>query len=719
MNSEFEVRSAESEGLPDDLFDNPDKYDDLIPMWKSSVNLIRQYETTKPKKREKLLDQFALTYVKNPRNIGYLLDNLSLANKLRPEASINQIEDKLVEKVVRVAGKRSNLSLWKPEKIEQLIQLGITSSGKYLDVIERIKNGFFNSPQTVEEAIDLHYNTAWAMVSSQDHRVREEIFSTLCLETDSLKPTSSSVVYFGMGIFSSTDNYLSKYYAVMDAIDHVGIFLETTSSKDTVYFDSERAWKRVERIEKTVQSTPSLQKLLKLRMEELDRKNPTRLNNLAIKIGEIEEEYQPPIDTRLIGQNYLESRELIKKNLDNLNHAPWPKNVIANRNEPLRKLVFETIGPLSLKAWWERQVSSFQERGYERLTKKGIDLTEDLQLEIIAKDFDSIEQKNNLIREIRETLLSGKSVNPNRKLMVPMEEALDVARETFGFSEFFDQDKKIFFNIHRLIPEESIGKLASVLEYHRPLFSLEQTKEIFEENTTLTKDLINKFTRSIGKRGYKIIIADPSLRQLGYESINFNQEFKDQINIMVAIDGQEYEFGLSPEYQITLGKDIKKILSPQDHAWLELLTLSHLKKLMCTEEENIKEELVGGNKQFEHYRKQMVHRVEHLRRLPLGWNFSTDAFNKCLKSNLPIRNLFKINQMRTEIGWGGSQDTGVWTYVSGSEFDIDTPTAKPVKVAFATATEDMRKVIDLSAVSQEELDRLEKEILEEIEDEVS
>ncbi len=103
-------------------------------------------------------------------------------------------------------------------------------------------------------------------------------------------------------------------------------------------------------------------------------------------------------------------------------------------------------------------------------------------------------------------------------------------------------------------------------------------------------------------------------------------------------------------------------------------------------------------------------------------NYSTNAFELCSRSHLPIPSSLKrldiINRMRAERGWGGTLETGMWTYVSGVERDIDTQVAKPVRVAFKNATEDMRKVIDLGATSQEELDRLEKVILDDLEVEV-
>jgi len=147
----------------------------------------------------------------------------------------------------------------------------------------------------------------------------------------------------------------------------------------------------------------------------------------------------------------------------------------------------------------------------------------------------------------------------------------------------------------------------------------------------------------------------------------------------------------------------------QDQVWLELLVLSHLKKVMCTEEkeEVLKEEMVGGIKQYEIYKHQTIRRTDYLRQLPEGEHYSESAFLNCLKSNLPVRNLHLINQRRVEAGFRPV------TYVVGVE-KVDEPNVKPVKVAYKNASADIRSVIPLGEYSNEELARVEEEILRDL-----
>lgn len=265
-------------------------------------------------------------------------------------------------------------------------------------------------------------------------------------------------------------------------------------------------------------------------------------------------------------------------------------------------------------------------------------------------------------------------------------------------------------------PDDISGRFSSIIEYHRPAFDQEQLKTAESQITSIRAALQTDFIRSVGSRGYTLVVSDPILKQLGYEELTVKQSSaSNRIHVQITVDHEEYEFDLDAGYRIILGGDVKRFVNPQDQTWLELLTLSHLKKVICTEEdeESIKAELVGGAKQYEGFRRQQVSRREHLRRQTPGRNYSTESFNRCLKSQLPVKNLFLINRMKAEIGKGGTLETGIWTYVSGTEY-TDIPEAKPVRVAFKKSAEDMRAVIPLGEVSPEELTRIEHEILGEL-----
>ncbi len=57
-------------------------------------------------------------------------------------------------------------------------------------------------------------------------------------------------------------------------------------------------------------------------------------------------------------------------------------------------------------------------------------------------------------------------------------------------------------------------------------------------------------------------------------------------------------------------------------------------------------------------------------------------------------NLGMINKMRVSIGVGGTPKTGIWAYVSGTEF-CGCSGIRPVKIALNNAAVDTRNVIDL------------------------
>jgi hypothetical protein len=323
-------------------------------------------------------------------------------------------------------------------------------------------------------------------------------------------------------------------------------------------------------------------------------------------------------------------------------------------------------------------------------------------LDILAKGIKSPEQENEIIREIYEALLTGVVENPSRRNINSMEGLLEAVRLRTGLWVRYDVDGNIIFSVCRKDSDDQLGKLSSIIEYRRPVLTVEQSREVDIQVATLKQDIRTQFTRSVGKRGYELLVVDPALRDLGYESITFTQAPDSSIRVGMALGGNDYEFSLDSRYRIALGEDVKKFVSLQDQMWLELVTLSHLKKVMCTEEERISDELLGGERQYGLYKGQSVGRREHLRKLGPGCRYSHEAFLRCLGSHLPVKNLHRINKDR-----GATVEDGLWTYVSPVDV-VDAQLVKPVKVAFATATDDIRAVIPLEQVSPEELARIER-----------
>lgn len=715
INTEGDRQPNEQEGVPTDLFSNPGKYEENLPLLKRTLSFVRQYGSVRPNKRENLLNNFTNPIIKDPALLKYVIDNIELIDASNPSTNGQEVFDGIISHIDQRVARRSDLSRWTPEKIEQLVQLGLDGQGNYKKAIERMQSGLFNAPQTVEESVDLHYNAAWAMVTTKNPDVRKELFSILCLEKNWFGPKSDSVIYFTAGMFSDDDIHLEKYHAVIEAIDKVGTYIETVEKKG-FSTDSQRTWDRAARIAKEGRANLGAQAKLVMYFKQQRLKSPQRFDILSRVYGN--ESYNAPI--QIGGKNYLESEKIIKDSRKQVESAGWPQNVISNPHEPLRKVMNEQFGPIIFRAYWENQVAYLRENGYQVLSGMGVQITEDLKLEVVAKEYETSEQKSELVREVVNTITTGKPTNPNRQLKVPMDRVLYQAQEGgnswLGMWQGYDTENKIVFAIARIQSEEEIGRLSSMLEYHRPILSLEQVGRIESQISQVRNDLRNKFTKSVGNRGYTVLVADPALRMFGYESIALSQNSRGNIiDVKITIDGQMYELTIDPDYRIKLEKDLKQFKNPQDQAWLELVVLGHLKSVMCSNEENITGDLVGKEKQAENYRKQMAYRIEHLRRLPKGQKFGTEAFEKCLTSNLPIKNLFLINQMRAQVGWGGTPETGTWTYVLGSEWDSDTQKAKPIKIAFNNATSDLRKVVDLGQVTPEEILRIENDILSELE----
>ncbi|OGE19185.1 hypothetical protein A3J19_01185 [Candidatus Daviesbacteria bacterium RIFCSPLOWO2_02_FULL_41_8] len=723
MDRRFEQRANEEsflEGIPQEVWEKPGDYEETLPLIKRTVGLVKQFGNTKPNKRGALLDQYAQPVARNPQAWKSLINNLDLISELKPELNVTEIRNQLFTQIEALATRRANLAQWKPEKIEELMKLGLDASGELAGTVERVKASIFNAPRTPTEAVDLHHKAAWAMISTDDNQIREELFSILCFEKPWFPAKSLGNFYFTLGANFPDDATWEKYQAVIGALKPVGLLLETKG--EFVPNVPKRVQHRDLRLLESQSLISETEQIARERIVlQYVNQNPQRFARIKAYVLNKEDEIyadllQPKAAFEVLeGVDFLKKSQELKEEKNNPENQTWPKNIIYSRNEPLNVLVREAFFPKVYRTLWESYQRVARERGFEKITNAPIQLTDDVELDLIAKGPLTLEQKQEIVREVRTALVIGDTEVPSPRAVQSLTGVIDIARNLTSVVANYDKAGNIIFNVSKRLPEEEIGRLSSILEYHRPFFTLEQIKAIETQIGHLREDLQKGFTRAVGRRGYTLMVSDPFLRRLGYKEITVNQaSTSNRLHVRMAIDGEEYNFDLNGDYRIIFGQDLKQIKNAQDKAWLEVLVLSHLKKLICTsnEEDELKTELVGGARQYERYRKQ-VGRAEHLRRQKPGWNYSADAFNKCLKSNLPVKNLHLINRMKAEIGQGGTKETGIWTYVKGAEY-VDNPDAKPIKLAFTKASDDIRKVVPLGRVSQEELTRLEEDLLQEM-----
>lgn len=728
MDRRFEIGipNGESEGPPSDLLTDPAKYDTDIPLWRRTLGFIRQYGTTRPNKRQVFLDQFAVPLIRTPFQLEVLIDNLNLAAQCMQNVGVNQMKEELVSRVEVGVARRGQLAGWTPERIGQLVGLGLDTSGEFKTVAERMEAALFNAPKTIEEAVDLFYNAAWAMVETTEPDIREELYSILCLEKPWLTEEAESVMYRELGMLAADDVHLSRFHAFHTALEAAGRLVEmdklyNPSVGNPDFMNPKRANNRNERCLETDRRNPDRMRAKKqAAIDKLVLRNPRRFQKLVETID------SPSfIDSETdiaYGDDEVTPWEAGYRKLQEIKSRPWPENVIKNSDDPLNKLVWEYLHRFIFRAFWEQQKADYLRKGYQRVNNNPLDLADSLMLDIIAKDCQTAEQKAAIIRLVYSDFASVTTLDQpatkgkTEKLKTPKCTPESVSLYS-GSSHIFDKTQNILFAILVAEPNEAVGQLSSILEYHRPLLTTEQVKALEIQAGRLRKDINQRFVRSVGRRGYSLVISDPFLRRLGYNRLTIKQNSSQKHGLIIdmGIDQEVYTLNLDASYRVIPGRDVRKFVSGADHAWLEVFVLSHLRKLVCTgeEEEELRNELVGGSRQYERYRKQHGRR-EHLRKQVPGKGYSTRAFELCLKSNFDIKNLQRINQMRAKIDRGGTKETGIWTYVSGSEY-TDTPDAKPIKVAFKSAAEDLRKVIPLGQISPEEMTRIENEILGELE----
>lgn len=706
-------------GLPEDIFDKPEKYDENIPLWRRTVGLVKQYQVAKPKGREKLLDQLASEMIRNPARLVQVLNNLDLIRQVRSEETVDEIKNQ-IEPSMSEAIKKIGLRLWTPAKIEEIVKLSLDSQGDAKNAYMHMATALFNAPRTVEEAVDLEYNAAWAMITTDKTDVREEICSILCFERSIYEPSSLTAYLFLCGNGLTDDVHIQRHVATNESVGEATRLFEVSKGNIDIKM-SPRLEHKFSAVTIAFAQLPRQEQLRRSALvTNLERKYGERYKKFEnSKYEPLPEEVERELALQPVGfypdSSYLDEIKRRQRRESALENLQWPHNLFYSFKDPLSQYITRVYGPKIYNATWENYVHFFLSEGYTKLTEEPFQIAEDLNLEAVGKGFNTPEQKSAVIRKIYGAIIGGNIDVNEKETLGRLAGADEAARLMDGIMVLHMKDLDVKFSISQRLSEEDSGRLSSIIQFHRPVLSLEEVRSISEQTSQTRQGIKHFFTRSVGARGFEMVISDPALINLGYRSISFKlDESRKNINTTLDIMGQKYVFHLDGDYRIIFGEDVKKFRNYQDQAWLELLVLSHLKKLMCFDEETIGRELVGGEKQIEVYKSQTQNRSEHLRRLHPGQRFSSDAFQKCLKSDLPIKDLFLINRARASIGYGGTVKTGMWTYVSPVE-RIDATESKPVKIAFKNATYDIRKVIPLGQVSDEELARVEQEILAELE----
>ncbi len=644
---------------------------------------------------------------------SHVPDLAEKAEKIKNGLSIN-----LIDQVLHSTPKR-----WSPDRIEELVRLSLSSSTSFKEVAQQMKKGIFyltgthernNLASMVDRSVAIHYNASYAMATTEDPAVREELFSILCLEKDYFSPYSEGAKVFYWGSLSPSNETLVRQRLVISALDLVGA-IGIADNPQSGKTGKERSSNRKLRTEAAI--TPfSLTEILDNQdlRAALRAKNPGRYDQLIEFIRDFGESYYSGVRGNDWQSILKRSREL--RTLQ-VNH--WSYQLPGFNEDPLSQVLQQRWLPQYGRIRFQQDKDSFIQAGFEPLTSHGIQITHQLQLSVFGRSLSSVELQQAVVREVFGSLLNQNPTNPERRVETDLTQAFWIFPTSPGYSDFLDTERKIGFGLYKN-PEQNLGTLGSLLEQLHPQTDAEKA----DHEAQLLRDQIkNHFRRAAGDRGYQVIPPDPALRAIGYKSIIFkNHPNGLDTQVSLKINNLTFHLNLNPEMEIKMERDILGWGSEEDRAWLELLVLSQFQRVVCFDPERIDHELVRPEKQKQIYRRQIGGKDQHMRRLPLGECYTPEQARKYEKSGISKRfgedkpTLLKYNQ--TEIGLNEDQNLvkgtyRIWTFVSAD--DLENKTSKtPIRISFKGSTDVLHQVAALGQVSEAERQRIEQEILAEV-----
>lgn len=666
--------------------------------------LIDDCVAASPNKRQILTREFSPRIGIDPEQFGYALSGLDILRADQPRTTpvINDVEARLT-RIVETQVSRSRLeSDWPTAKLQTLVELGISDDSAAARAARVIETALFDTPKTIEQAVDLYYAASWAMVSAPSIELMSEFYDILSWQKDWFTPHSMPAMHFLGGRYAADDTHLRRYHGVRIAMNTVRRFLSLQGDAKA----ASNEWAKLLATPILTQRTDrnrNPQTILEVGTPgysvfiDLSQRNTDRFDAL----------YQAYDSLDLDTHSQLEDTEMTQE-------SQWPYPLITGAGEPLVNLVKQRIGSRIFAHQWPAQRQKHRESGLSDVLAEPIEITDDLKLDLMTAGIRSREQRNELVREVLQALLTGSNPNPFRDPKVDIRQLLRVARAGQGISDSYDQDYKIIFALWRNFDDRRLGRLASILEYHRPALGQEQV-ELYQQgsdarvSTRLRRDTI----REIDERGFYSIITDPKLRNLGYRAFIF-REHTDPSLILAAFEMYRgyYKFLMDYNFKIKPGLDVREFKTPEDEAWLRALAIDCFINTLCLDPDALSEKLVGGDRQARAYRRQITSVRGYVRRHTRPGDHASDQ----AKTNYVESRLRRILEFKTlEDLSEYKKQTGEWpnggTYVQGYE-RLRTEEHAPVVIAPRGSDNSLiRSVVDLGSVSAAETQRLEDEIL--------
>lgn len=713
--------------------------DNLPPSFRRTVNLVQKYDQAQPKDQDRLIGMQASLLATDPQAVVDEYNNLDLLAATEFGLTVDEIKSKLPKEFQSALSFPKKLLSYTPEKIELLVGLGLTAQGDSKIALDALTAAVFNAPATlkakkgprekIEAAVDIQYNATWILVTTQDPEIRQELFEILCFVKPWFRADSFTGWLITNGSIIGDDDHLGKFYAINTAVQTIGELIATLEAgiksgsevavhrEDLLATNHSIVHSHLDGEERILWDQVHTQ----LNFQEVSRANAIN-QFLREPRPEAVQTYNNPEtiedvlrgDPSSAGQKLDAITEVEQSILD----LDWPANIIFNPNHPLRQLVNTHLGPEIFTSLWEILFSEDIKAGFEMLTSTSVELDGTLCLRVYARNVTSEEERNRIVRAVTNAIATGKSDFPGFSPAIPLDSIVRFANHQGGAGGSFNQDKSIKFVVFHQGAKESIGALSSVIEYYRPILTAEQTRAAQEKGKELRQEIRGSMVRGIGKRGYQVF-AEPTLRhQFGIHSLSFRHispQGDIEVEIALGENGDStssYNFQLDKSFRLVPGRDINRFLNLQDRAWLELITLSHLKSVLCTQEADIPHSLLGGKYQFEQgYQRQTYGRVGHLRQQGPNMGFSQEAFELHLQSShfhLGGRDLITINREK-----GNSKSSGMITYVKPVE-EVDASNLPPIRVSYQVLQDIESATGPLDQLSAEETNRQTNQILADV-----
>lgn len=541
------------------------------------------------RRQRKFLDDVADQLFVDSERIGIVSGIWSLQKETDEKLSLYALITERLRKKMRGEWSGRGKGL-----LSKLVTLYVYSPFAKEMIFEAMKGYFqaLDSPPKVAQGMYNFADAAFEVVN--DPLALEQIVKILSFDTDWV-PRGSSVWMDFVEARTTIDNdtVLQKAYIA----DNMALRLAELTSLDP------------DELRRRNHEHRDSEKVLQLRLDRYGER-------MAMRLGQ--KTAQDKFDT-LTAADKIVTTVSLEPNQAYEYYTTWPLNLITDPTDPVLQKYTQLVGSKVEAKKYRRDVErAFRDEGFTQTTSFALFFPNGIIVEVCTAGNLDAEQRAAILRDINRH-------HTQEELLEHLERYQRTPAATTVIASFLGRIDGQLYHIaaRRLcVIEQNIHPLNTLETIGIPLPPLEPNENLDQVIHNLHEKILKEKSRYLNTRGFRVPFRQSEFTRLGYRSLVYRKGADNSTRVALQVNGTTFTFHLDRYFNLDLREQI--IQSPLIEQGLQYFLYSTLYPLLCERDGN------GHNGPESYDGLEVVSRVGHLRFLPDGQHFTSDAYLNCL-----------------------------------------------------------------------------------------